>query len=47
LSSHVGVFYFSASLFSFPTLPVKLSPNSSLAFLPSFSISNAISGNLS
>ena len=47
LSSHVGVFYFSASLFSFPTSPVKLSPNSSLAFLPIFSISNAISGKLS
>jgi len=47
LSSYVGVFYFLAPLFSVPTSPVKLSPNSFLAFLPSFSISKAISGKLS
>ena len=44
LSSHVGVFYSPASLFSFPITSVKLSPNSSLAFVPNFSIINTISG---
>ena len=47
LSSFVGVFYFPDFLFSFPLNPVTLSPNSVLAFSPSSSIFDAISGNSS